>query len=205
MTEKKRAPENTTTKTAGLGFLAESLITGGEGVIERQEAAGQQDLVNSDTLPVQMGVSGDGPNPVAILEAAGMKFLGVVEGDPLFQYVELPPGWKKMPAEHSMWSRLVDDKGRERAAIFYKAAFYDRRAHMRLSLLFSTTRDYKREETEGVAGIPVLDLGNIIHSTEPVKFPRNDRKKYKAWDKATAAANSWLKKNYPDWQNPGAY
>ena len=32
-----------------------------------------------------------------------------------------------------MWSSVVDELGRERAAVFYKAAFYDRRAHMTLT------------------------------------------------------------------------
>ena len=31
-----------------------------------------------------------------------------------------------------MWSYLTDQHGRQRVAIFYKAAFYDRRAFMRL-------------------------------------------------------------------------
>jgi hypothetical protein len=86
-----------------------------------QEKTGQESFVESTTLPTV--ISGK-----EILEAAGVKFLGLVEDDALFQYVQLPAGWKKVATDHSMWSTLVDEKGRERASIFYKAASYDRRA-----------------------------------------------------------------------------
>jgi hypothetical protein len=46
--------------------------------------------------------------------------------------VSLPPGWKVVPTDHSMWSDLVDAKGEKRASIFYKAAFYDRDAFIRI-------------------------------------------------------------------------
>lgn len=203
MTEEKRKPADTSKDL--FGFFAEALLTGGDQAIERQEAAGQDDLVNSDTLPTDIGGRYGEPLQCPILEASGVKFLGVVDGDPLFQYVELPQGWKKLPTDHSMWSKLVDEKGRERAMIFYKAAFYDRSAHMRLSLRFSVTNDYKRAETEGIAVAHVLDCENIIYSTEPLKLPADDRKKYEVSDKAKKAAEKWLNKHYPDWRNPAAY
>jgi hypothetical protein len=52
--------------------------------------------------------------------------------DPLFMPATLPEGWKREPADHDMWSYVVDDLGRQRAAVFYKAAFYDRKAYARL-------------------------------------------------------------------------
>ena len=44
----------------------------------------------------------------------------------------MPNGWKKQATDHSMWSELIDDKGKVRATIFYKAAFYDQRAFLNL-------------------------------------------------------------------------
>lgn len=73
------------------------------------------------------------PEARETLETAGVKFGEVVEGDSLFQYVELPVGWKKQGTDHDMWSSLHDENGKEVATIFYKAAFYDRRAHLGLS------------------------------------------------------------------------
>lgn len=93
------------------------------GGIEAQEAQGQRDMVAKALLPK------DGPWPA--LEA-----LGVAKGseeDDLFYRATLPEGWQIVPTDHSMWSQLVDDTGTERAAIFYKAAFYDRTAQFRLT------------------------------------------------------------------------
>ena len=108
--------------------LVESMLEEKPGdSIVAQEAAGQKSFVNSDTLPVEIGGNGK-----EVLEAAGVKFLGAVENDDLFQYVELPADWKKVPTEDDRWSSLVDETGKIRADIFYKAASYDRKARMRV-------------------------------------------------------------------------
>lgn len=96
--------------------------------IYNQEAAGQEELVKSDTLPSNIDSESK-----KILEEAGVKFGNPVDGDPIFTYAELPAGWKKIPTDHSMWSNLVDETGKVRAQIFYKAAFYDRSAHISAS------------------------------------------------------------------------
>ena len=90
------------------------------GGIEAQEAAGQQMLCNDSTVPIDC--------PRKELEE-----LGIVFGEPVDKYfvrVMLPAGWKKVPTSHAMWSDLVDENGKKIASIFYKAAFYDQRAHM---------------------------------------------------------------------------
>lgn len=104
--------------------LINLLDTAASGGIERQEAVGQYELVNSDVLPAEVhGNRG-------VLEADGVVFGDPVEGDPLFVNVTLPDGWQKVPTDHSMHSDLVDAGGKRRANIFYKAAYYDRRADM---------------------------------------------------------------------------
>lgn len=94
-------------------------------LIEAQEARGQDQLCLSAMLPTKIS-----DNDKAILEAAGVKFGEPEKNDPLFCKAELPAGWSKQPTDHSMWSKLVDENGIERASIFYKAAFYDRDAFM---------------------------------------------------------------------------
>lgn len=133
--------------------------------IVAQEAEGQHELVNSDVLPTE--ISADGR---ITLERAGVKFGELVPGDPIFQHVELPQGWKKQPTDHSMWSDLVDEKGRKRGAIFYKAAFYDRLASMSTVSRFSIHQDYKRGREEGVAVACVTDGDKVIYSTQPVQL-----------------------------------
>jgi hypothetical protein len=105
-------------------MVTDTMETGNvSGAIEASESAGQRQLVESDVLPTQISAE-----LKKELESAGVKFGDPVENDPLFTYVELPEGWKKQATDHAMWSNLVDDEGKVRAAIFYKAAFYDRRA-----------------------------------------------------------------------------
>ena len=96
------------------------------------EAAGQRQLVHRDVLPTEIQGDRDETIKQSLIDL-GFKFGDVVNGDPLFTQVELPAGWKKVGLDHDMWSYVHDDKGRERISVFYKAAFYDRRAFMSVS------------------------------------------------------------------------
>ena len=200
----KSAPKNTARPTPedALGLIVDAMFVGNDDAIELQEVRGQCELVNSTTLPTDMGRSPD-YDPRAILKAAGVKFGEIASGDPMFRHVELPPGWKKIPTDHSMWSSLVDDKGRVRGSIFYKAAFYDRSAHMRLDTRYGVAFDYKRSETEGVGVSNVTDCGKVIFSAEPI--PTNKERSWETSQAANLLAMEWLDAQYPDWRNPGAY
>lgn len=107
--------------------LSHLLTASSPGGIERQEALGQQQLARSLQLPTD-GLS-DMPSDL------GIVVVGPSSGDPIFSDVSLPDGWKVQPTDHSMWSDLRDADGRTRARIFYKAAFYDRRAFIRWEAL----------------------------------------------------------------------
>jgi hypothetical protein len=201
----KRVPVNTEREVRRnpLGFIAEATVTGTGDAILRQESQGQRSFVDSETLPTEGGRYSD-YDEKAILEAVGVKFGEVIEGDPLFQHVELPAGWKKVATDHSMWSKLLDDKGRERASIFYKAAFYDRGANMSLTCRFGVNKDYERQDSEGVAVAVVTDAGQVIHTTEPIAI--NDKgKPWEEGNQAVKTAIKWLEQRCPDWRNPGAY
>lgn len=181
------------------------LLGGAPKKIERQEAEGQRSFVKSETLPTDLRGSTE-YNSRAILEAAGVKFVCEVPDDPMFQVVELPAGWEKKPTDHSMWSDLVDDKGRKRASIFYKAAFYDRSAHMGLETRFGIRQDYERQDKENVAVVHVMDCGKVVFATEPIQLPSERSKEYyEVSEAARSGAIAWLDQNYPDWRNPGAY
>jgi hypothetical protein len=104
-------------------------LGGNPDAIGAQEARGQQELVNSSQLPTRV-LHGERKQ----LEDAGVVFGEVVSGDDLFCHVTLPTGWRLAATDHSMWSHLLDGEGTVRAKIFYKAAFYDRRAHLSLSV-----------------------------------------------------------------------
>lgn len=133
--------KETLSEGGALGFLAASMGSGGVArAIEEQEAQGQHELVNSMQLPRQMGYDA---NDRAAYEKLGFKFAEEkpgeqLKGDKLFIDAALPEGWKKVRTDHSMWSNIVDTKGRVRVTVFYKAAFYDRDAHMGLVSRFTT-------------------------------------------------------------------
>jgi hypothetical protein len=157
------------------------MAIGASNAILRQEAQGQRELVASEVLPTDMGGCKE------LLKALGVKFLEEVEGDPLFQRVQLPEGWKKSPSDHPMWSHLLDEKQRKRGTIFYKAAFYDRRAHMSMDRRFSVRQDYDQNDRNSIV-YQVLDGEKAIFTTTISKITTH-----------------WLATKYPDWQNPAAY
>ena len=64
-------------------------------------------------------------------EELGIVIGDVKEGDEIWTSVVLPEGWSlRASGDHAMYSDLVDERGRPRAQIFYKAVFYDRKAHI---------------------------------------------------------------------------
>jgi hypothetical protein len=195
-----KSPINTK-KQDPLLFLAEAMMLGSsDGVIERQEAQGQCSFVGSDTLPTEMG-----RGEKEALEKFGVKFLGPVEGDAIFQYVELPEGWKKESTDHSMWSNLIDDKGRIRGHIFYKAAFYDRSSHLNLCARYSVrTNDVRNEQRECISAVGIVKDGEVeIHRTESV--PADPKRWWECSDEANDAARAWLLEHFPESGDVSAY
>jgi len=198
-TSAKAVPVNTTAMVLENSMLmvADALSFGGTTkFIEAQEAQGQRLLVQSETLPVDI-IDGKKED----LEKSGIKFLGEVPGDKLFQFVELPEGWKKQATNHSMWSKLFDDKGRERASIFYKAAFYDRAAHLSIKRRYNVQTD--SEGYEKHYGI-CLDDRTEIHRTEAIVSGEGILA-FDAREKARQLAEAWLSENYPNWRDYSAY
>jgi hypothetical protein len=116
--------ENTSQRPNELHFLG--MLAGSDEYITGMEKSGQAQLVNSEVLPVDMKPSR------AEFETLGFVFGEPVQGDDLFISATLPAGWKRRASDHDMWSYIDDETGKPRVAIFYKAAFYDRHAFMRL-------------------------------------------------------------------------
>jgi hypothetical protein len=205
-----------TSKEGGERIFLDGLLTGdASGAIESQEARGQTSFVNSTDLPVSHGIK---DNRDDVLLAWGIKLGEPHEGDPIFRPAELPDGWEKQPTDHAMWSKLVDDEGRERASIFYKAAFYDRSSHIALNTRFTVQQNLNDFEGGGdgpyttKVQFRVLDCGKVVFSTEPVDTPVGDdgREDYRASDvikqDQRAACEAWLRENgYMDWQDPAKY
>lgn len=118
---------------------------GQTGYIEGMESAGQEQLLASCDLPTR------GSNDPEFLKL-GFTFGEPHPHDPMFRPATLPEGWRRDGSDHAMWSYIVDQLGRRRVGIFYKAAFYDRSAHMGLSSVSGYISNLAYE-----GGQPVLD------------------------------------------------
>lgn len=191
-------------------LLIEAMVVP-ESMIERSEKRGQTALVDSDVLPRKFNIG----------SREELEQMGVVFGenaDDLFVYVTLPDGWKREATDHSMWSKLFDDQGRERVSIFYKAAFYDRDAHNSIVKRFNASSmpidgwddpEHRSKEWVGV----VKDGEEIIMRTLPLEPEpadiKENRDEWTQWQRKKDAlvdqAVDWLNDRFPDWKNRLAY
>ena len=108
-------------------FLAESMATGTPGpTITRQEAAGQREMLTAAAIPTRtMGCTDQD------LLDLGFTLGPPRHGDPLFRDATLPAGWTRAAVDDTgLATYLLDPLGRPRCSVFYKAAFYDRDAHI---------------------------------------------------------------------------
>jgi len=190
-------------------IFGEAMFGSPERLIEHEQQ-GQRELVNSTQLPRQ-GLM----NAREMWERIGIKINDADPGsDPLFVQVTLPEGWSKRAADHHMWSDLVDDKGRVRARIFYKAAFYDRRANIDPTCRFSVKRydDGPREEWETTVRVDVRDGSKVIHSISAPLLPGQDLDRevliqnLGAEDRLVAECRRWLVEHgLPNYKDPLAH
>lgn len=125
-------PENTTNRDPLLHLIGALPDCDGTEYITGMEAAGQRQVVASQVIPTEIRGGTE-----ETLTALGFVLGDRVPNDELFRHAALPPGWSKQATEHSMHSSIVDEHGRKRCSIFYKAAYYDRRADMRIENLDS--------------------------------------------------------------------
>jgi hypothetical protein len=196
------------------------MAAGTPGGIERQEASGQRALVRSQEIPIKLG------SPKELFEKLGFKFGRTV--DKLFQEAELPKGWTKVPSpSHSSYSYVLDDKGRARWMMYYKAAFYDRCADgyslqrryvVRAQQNYDQNHDRKRDGETPIWG-EVLDHGvlfdpketyhggvkpKVIHSGE--KFTPKDVFDIDRVRKMVCLEmEMWIDARFPNYEDPLAY
>jgi hypothetical protein len=205
------------------GDLGNFITATTPGGIERQEAEGQRQLVSSKItrLPKEMNdYRFRGMATSDVYRLAGIEVVG--EHDDLFLNVKIPEGWSLEATDHSMWSKLLDDKGRERGSVFYKAAFYDRSAHFNFTQRFKAVcepddaykSDVSYEERKKIKRVGrVYDCETIVFETlkrEPVEAVRGDQSTWLAQDQQEkdirAEAEYWLTmKGYPDFADPLKY
>lgn len=128
-----------------------------------------------------------------------MKLLGIVESEPLFQFVKLPKDWRKEKSDDILWSWLLDNEGRKRARIFFEATIGRRNSRIDLLTRFDFNVNYDPPQKNRTI-ISITDCGTTVHSYIPKLDEELD-----IVNQSNSSAYEWLDKNYPDWRNPAAY
>lgn len=90
--------------------------------IEMQEEIGQKELLNENKLPIDMK-----PGKTEF-EKLGFKFGNKIDSN--FIEASLPDCWEKRATQHRLWCEIIDENKDVRVLVFFKAACYDRHAHM---------------------------------------------------------------------------
>lgn len=179
--------------------------------IENQERCGQQSVVENQLLPKRINdVSCS--NITAKEQYAKMGIVILEEDDDLFYNVQLPNGWQIEATDHSMWNKLVDDKGRNRAKFFYKAAFYDRDAFINFSTRFHISvehiapadADYEVWRQSDFKGV-IEDGDTIIFETKCVPSTGDYLKDDEIESGLREQLEDYMKINYPNYRDINAY
>lgn len=172
--------------------LANFIAASTPGGIEAQEAHGQRTLAAAaNKLPADMSAADR-----AALESLGFAFGDKV--DDIFLQCTFPVGWSIKPTDHSMHSDLIDPQGRKRGGIFYKAAFYDRNASLRLNTRYYQRCDYEKPTSTYF----IVDSADGSRKHVVGTAPYAD---YQAGEQVNQAARQWLESNLPNYQDPLAY
>lgn len=170
--------------------------------IYNQESEGQKELNSSDQLPRKCN-SPRGLNIKEQYELMGIKVISESDGDELFLDVKMPSGWRKEATDHSMWNNLVDDKGRVRGTLFYKAAFYDRDAFVNFKTRYERNCKYYDKEYTYC----VIDNSNkeVLFETDKLNSHKMGDDYFEKQDSYIAQCEDFLDNNYPQHKDINAY
>lgn len=184
--------------------MYETLVAGPDAVTRRAHVQMQsdQELPNAgaetDAILLRLGFSLGGPSPYK-------------KG---FRKAVLPAGWKIKPSDHYMYSWVVDEKGRRRAQIGYKAQDNWVSFHLerRFSPSFTKDDEGESEDDKGSCVVAVIRDSDRKEVWRGATVPEVDKKKNPRWfeqptalDVASKLAEEKLEKIAPDWKNVEAY
>lgn len=174
--------------------------------IEDQEKQGQEEFINSIRLPRKINFHAGKLNATEQYSKMGIEVLTTYskEND-LFLDVKLPEGWRKKPTDHSMWSDLFDDKGRKRALIFYKAAFYDRSSFINFLTRYTTKEiAFASEKNPDKSWDCAREVVAIDLATQEIIF-KSPKHFHTGEVAADQLVDEWLTTHYPEWNDINAY
>lgn len=180
------------------------MVAATPGGIEAQEAAGQVEMIAKCQIPREI-IGG-----VILRDLHDLGFTFSEGNDKLFYDATLPTGWTIKATNHSMHSDLVDERGRKRGDIFYKAAFYDRRADLRMSPRYYVKTIYTKDNSSSQNVVWDEGAQTVLLTTDPVArlataTPEERQVEWSAIDTANDTCDKWLNENFPDNRNALAY
>ena len=177
-------------------------MSGETKVLENMEKEGQDLAIGQTMMAKDMYPSQE------VWEQLGFTFRDI-PGDDVLCKATLPEGWSIKATDHSMWNEIFDANGNLRGTMFYKAAFYDRSAHMSLNPRYRVHSEYIGEDSRtvevyfGNAQEKIMVAGQVY-----LKRCATPEEKKEIWDKQNMLleqATKFAQENYPDWQNVVAY
>ena len=204
--------------------------------IENQEKRGQAELVRTQRLPQRLNdhnipneiIFKDVPKDLDYKDKHDLMMINIKEytkaqyermgirivdcADDIFYNVVLPDGWEIRATEHTMWNEVLDDKGRKRMTIFYKAAFYDRDAFANLQTRFQLdvthvadpNSDYDVWKASDIQGT-VKDGDRIIYQTARVPACSDYTKESKMKDVLWEDLYAFMNEHWPRYKDVHAY
>lgn len=176
------------------GDIDNAVLASTPGGILAQEAQGQRTLVSSDMLPMDID------KRVTREQLTALGFVFGPDIDDVFVSGRLPPGWAKRATEHSMHSEVLDEQGRIRGMIFYKAAFYDRHADLRMCPRYTIVESGEADDRTYTRKVCVRDAadGTVLHEA-------GEATGHDAVYLLHQQAKRWLVQRFPECHNPLAY
>jgi hypothetical protein len=179
------------------------ILFGDPGPILQQERIAQKEIVEvGEQLPIKSNTTGI-TNAAAQYGKMGIKVLVPSKGDDIFLNVKLPAGWKIVPTDHAMWTDLIDGKGRKRASMFFKGAFYDRDSFVNFIPRYYRTHDYVDTTIDKPHK---YDKYYCVKDSvdESILFKTDVTSEYYDADKQRQCED-YLDTNYPNWRDHIAY
>jgi hypothetical protein len=188
---------------SALGGARSCVASDDASACDHQSHSAQRLLVSSDLVPMQIGGA-------QLWELEQMGFVFGAQTHRLFMHAQFPEGWKKVATDHPLHTDVVDEMGRRRAGIFYRADLCNQRADMTMFARYQI--DAFARATDGVGyDVAVTDCGSTVERfgtwSDGAKAGSREQTQsaQRAREKLAAQARAWLHKKRPKWHNPLLY
>lgn len=128
--------------------------------------------------------------------------------------VQLPDGWTIESTDHPMWNNLLDDKGRNRAKVFYKACCgimdeADITFNTRYYIFVDTVSqegDWRQKMESGYIGyIKDRDNDSVIYQTDKFEGTTEVLNDSDIRRDVRKVLEKYMEKNYPEYEDIFAY